>query len=215
MFTGLIAATGTLLNAATESAPRITVALPAAIAGHLNEGGSIAVNGCCVTALKISSDRFSADLAAETLTRTTLGRLPAGAIVNLELPTTAGAPLGGHIVQGHVDGVGRVLALQENSGGDWGLHVLVPTELAHAVLPQGSLALNGISLTIAELEQHAEGVAVRIAVIPHTYRVTNLHTLTAGSEVNIETDVLAKYADRRAGSAPPKITLAYLIANGY
>ena len=223
MFTGLIAATGRVLKSADEGRSRISIELPEEMAGQLSEGGSIAVNGCCLTALDISRHAFSADLAEETRARTTLARLPAGTVVNLELPTPAGAPLGGHVVQGHVDGVGRVLALEEKSGGDWELRILVPKEMAEALLPQGSIAIDGISLTVADIAdiadiaemQVGEEANLRMAIIPHTYAVTNLRTLSAGNEVNIETDILAKYAKLRAESAPSKITLGYLIANGY
>jgi riboflavin synthase len=215
MFTGLIAATGTVLRPAEENAPRISLELPEEMAGQLSEGDSIAVNGCCLTALDIVRNSFSADLAEETMARTTLARLPAGAVVNLELPTAAGAPLGGHIVQGHVDGAGRVLALEKKSGGDWELRVAAPQDLASAILPQGSIAVDGISLTIAEMQQAGEKVNLRMAIIPHTYAATNLRTLRAGIEVNIETDVLAKYAKRREEIAPPEVTLDFLIANGY
>lgn len=218
MFTGLIAATGTVLDLkAGNGTPRLTVSLPREMAEQLSEGGSIAVNGVCLTALEISHDRFSADLAAETLARTTLARLLAGATVNLELPTAAGAPLGGHIVQGHVDGVGRVasLAPATGNGGDWDLRVLVPRALAAVLLPQGSIALDGISLTIAEIENVGEEVLVRAAIIPHTYQMTNLRTLSTGSAVNIETDILANYAARRSTHPPREITLEYLLSNGY
>jgi riboflavin synthase len=204
-----------VLKSAEEHDARIAIRLPEEIARQLSEGGSIAVNGCCLTALEISRNAFSADLAEETMARTTLARLPDGAVVNLELPTAAGAPLGGHIVQGHVDGVGRVLALEKQSGGDWELRVSVPGNLSDALLPQGSVALDGTSLTIADMQQAGDAVHLRMAIIPHTYQVTNLRTLHAGSEVNIETDVLAKYAKRRAESAPSKVTLDSLIANGY
>jgi riboflavin synthase len=215
MFTGLIAATGTVLKPAEENTSRISIELTEKLAGQLSEGSSIAVNGCCLTALDIARNAFSADLAEETRARTTLARLPAGTVVNLEMPTPAGAPLAGHIVQGHVDGIGRVLTLDEKPGGDWDLRISVPKEVADAVLPQGSIAIDGISLTIAEMQQAGEEVHLRVAIIPHTYQVTNLRTLHAGSEVNIETDILAKYAKRRAESAPSNITLGYLIANGY
>jgi riboflavin synthase len=215
MFTGLIAATGTVLRPAEGNAPRISIELPEEMAGQLSEGGSIAVNGCCLTALDISRNRFSADLAEETRVRTTLARLPAGAVVNLELPMQAGAPLGGHIVQGHVDDAGRVLAMEEKSGGDWELRIAVPQDLAGAILPQGSIAVDGISLTIAEMHQAGGEMNLRMAIIPHTYAATNLRTLHAGSEVNIETDVLAKYSKRHDEIAPPKVTLDFLLANGY
>ena len=171
-------------------------------------GDSVAVSGVCLTALDLQSDRFSADLAAETLERTTLGGLATGTVVNLELPTAAGAPLGGHVVQGHVDGIGccwrwRLL------GADWRLRLRVPAELVRYVVAQGSIAVEGISLTVASIV----GDLVEIAIIPHTYAATNLHALTVGSAVNIETDVLGKYAERRAWGV--ELTEAFLIANGY
>lgn len=214
MFTGLIAATGRVVNSAGS---RIAIELPEDMAGQLSEGSSIAVNGCCLTALEISRNGCSADLAEETRARTTLARLPAGTVVNLELPTPAGAPLGGHVVQGHVDGVGRVTELQQKPGGDWTLHLAVRAGLAEAMLPQGSIAVDGISLTVAEKKRVDEEFRLRIAIIPHTYAATNLHALHAGSEVNIETDVLAKYARLHAdvSTGEAKITLEYLVSRGF
>ncbi len=202
MFTGLIEATGTIQSLAGA---RVTVLAPG-IAERLREGDSVSVSGVCLTALDLKSDRFSADLAAETLARTTLGGLKAGATVNLELPTAAGAPLGGHVVQGHVDGTGVLLAL-DPVGADWRLRLRIPAELARYVVPQGSIAVEGISLTVAAIERDE----VSIAIIPHTYSATNLHTLAVGAAVNVEADVLGKYAARQAST----LTEAFLIANGY
>jgi riboflavin synthase len=220
MFTGLIETTGTLLAITpTEGATRITIAAPT-LTSRLNTGDSIAVNGVCLTALSIEPNafppRFSADLAAETIARTTLSRLRPDAIVNLELPTPAGSPLGGHVVQGHVDGTATLLALTPitptAAETDWRLRIQLPEALTRYVVPQGSITIEGISLTVASIL----GNEVEVAIIPHTYAATSLRTLTPGSPLNIEVDVLSKYAERRQNS-PEKFTLTeeYLIANGY
>jgi riboflavin synthase len=220
MFTGLIESTGTVIDVtATAGATRITVAAPA-LTARLNIGDSVAVSGVCLTAVLIEPNafppRFSADLAAETLARTTLGNLRRDAVVNLELPTPAGSPLGGHVVQGHVDGTATLLSLSpihadaaETS--DWRLKLELPATLAQHVVSQGSITVEGISLTVASLH----GNIVEIAIIPHTYAATSLHTLTAGASLNIETDVLARYADRRLSSETFVLTEKYLLANGY
>jgi len=211
MFTGLIEATGTLQALPSpEKATRLTISTP--ISARLREGDSIAVNGVCLTALDIQKERFSADLAAETIARTTLARLAPGSLINLELPTPAGTPLGGHIVQGHVDGVATLLAL-DPVGNDWRLRLRIPDELVRYVAAQGSITVNGISLTVAAIQNDV----VEIAIIPHTYTATNLHALKPGSELNIEVDMLAKYAEkqfieRHKGAG---ITLDEFIAKGY
>ena len=200
-------------------AARLTVAAPG-IAARLQTGDSVSVSGVCLTALAIEPHafppRFSADLALETIERTTLSRLAVASVVNLELPTPAGSPLGGHVVQGHVDGVGTLLALDAVSpgaaGSDWVLRLRLPPTLLRYVVEKGSLTVEGISLTVAAVA----GDEVRIAIIPHTYAATNLHTLQPGDGVNIEVDVLAKYAESRQHiAARPGLTVAYLIANGY
>jgi riboflavin synthase len=221
MFTGLIETTGTLLAIIpTAGATRITIAAPT-LAGRLNTGDSIAVNGVCLTALSIEPNafppRFSADLAAETIARTTLTHLRPDSIVNLELPTPAGSPLGGHIVQGHVDGTATLLSLtpitpSEPRTSDWRLRIQLPETLTRYVVPQGSITIEGISLTVAALLDDV----VEVAIIPHTYAATSLHALTPGSLLNIEVDVLGKYAERQ--QAPKEdftLTEQYLIANGY
>ena len=226
MFTGLIAATGKILSLTpTDGAHRLRVAAPTAMLRQTRTGDSIAVNGVCLTALEIIADEgiFHADLGAETLARTSLAQLAAGTLVNLEHPTPAGTPLGGHVVQGHVDGGGCLLSLEPVTAGanaattDWWLRVVIPPAYARYAAEKGSIAIDGISLTVARVEAVQEDCVVAVNIIPHTYVATNLHTLTSGAPVNIEVDVLAKYAERlvaeRAAQSP--LTLAALIANGY
>jgi riboflavin synthase len=217
MFTGLIEATGNLVSrTATEGATRLVINAPA-FAHRWTLGDSIAVNGVCLTALDAGTPaHFAADLAAETLARTTLDALNAGTTVNLELPTPAGSPLGGHVVQGHVDATGKVISLLPLHPAldmtDWRLIIEIPAQLATQVIPQGSITLDGISLTVARVN----GLQIEIAVIPHTYKATNLHTLRPGDSVNIETDVLAKYAAaQHVASEENWLTADYLLANGY
>jgi riboflavin synthase len=220
MFTGLIETTGTILSVTpTNGATRITIAAPR-LASRLHTGDSIAVNGVCLTALSIEPHafppRFSADLAAETIARTTLSRLHPNTVVNLELPTPAGSPLGGHVVQGHVDGTAILLGLepinpQTLETTDWRLRLHLPGTLAQFVVSQGSITVEGISLTVAAIH----GDVVEIAIIPHTYASTSLHTLTPGAPLNIETDVLARYAERKENEPSFTLTERYLLANGY
>lgn len=221
MFTGLIETTGEVISFVPgEGAARITIAAPA-IAGRLRMGDSAAVSGVCLTALGIEPDafppRFTADLAAETIARTTLSRLGPGSLVNLELPTPAGSPLGGHVVQGHVDGVGTLLELNQVSPGveasDWVMRLRMPEELTRYVVEKGSIAVEGISLTVAGIT----GDEIWIAILPHTYTATNLHTLTPGMGLNLEVDVMAKYAEsrERAEAGKRELTVEYLLANGY
>jgi len=221
MFTGLVQTTGTVLDLQpTGAAMRLIVAAPE-LAGQWKVGDSIAVNGVCLTAIAMEAEdqprpgRFAADLAEETLRRTTLSRLLPGALVNLELPALAGSRLGGHVVQGHVDGTGKLLALlplhPDLDRTDWRLKVEVPASLAGSIIPQGSITLDGISLTVAAVD----GLQIEIAVIPHTYRSTNLHSLLSGTDVNIETDVLSKYAARSVslGSADPAVQSSWTSAS--
>jgi len=224
MFTGIIEQTGTLIGIKeTGGARRITVEAPG-IAGRLREGDSLAVSGVCLTALDVNPTYFYADLAQETLDRTSLGALAAGSKVNLELPTAAGSPLGGHIVQGHVDGTGELIALDpvvpessphfDKQTTDWTLKIRVPENVRAWMVPKGSVAVEGISLTIAAVE----GAVVTIAILPLTYWRTNLHTLSAGVSINIEADVLVKLAHAQMiAQRKPEfdLTEAWLVANGY
>ena len=230
MFTGLVEGMGEVVSFTRGvGAARLTIAVRdgegAGIAARLRTGDSVAVSGVCLTALGIEAHafppRFSADLAVETIARTTLSRLRPGSVVNLELPTPAGSPLGGHVVQGHVDGVGTLVGLDPVIAGgdlsqtDWVLRVRLPEELMRYVVEKGSIAVEGISLTVAGVVPgDGEEAEVTIAIIPHTYGATNLHTLRPGMAVNIEVDVLAKYAESR-GRDVRELTVGYLIANGY
>jgi riboflavin synthase len=248
MFTGLIQTTGTLLAVKpTGGATRLIIAAPQ-LAGRWKIGDSIAVNGVCLTALDMEDadephpGRFAADLAQETLERTNLALLQPGALLNLELPTPAGSPLGGHVVQGHVDATGKLLSLvplrPDIDTSDWRMTIELPPQLVAQVIPQGSITVDGISLTVAKLEPptDADPLCIEIAIIPHTYRNTNLHSKMAGELVNIETDVLSKYAaqqlaaatnattpalleeletDPTAASVHDWLTTEYLLANGY
>lgn len=217
MFTGLVEATGTVLSQTRSDAGiRLTIAAPT-LAPRLNIGDSIAVSGVCLTAKDITPNQFSADLAQETVDRTTLSHLQVSSLVNLELPRPAGSPLGGHIVQGHVDGTATLISLlpihSSTSETDWRLKLRLPADLTRYVVPQGSITVEGISLTVASIQRDE----VEIAIIPHTYWATSLHTLAAGSLLNIEVDILAKYAERQATAkaANAPLSLEYLIANGY
>jgi riboflavin synthase len=213
MFTGLIETTGTVLAVEqTEGSRRIAISAPGIA---LRTGDSIAVSGVCLTAVDIEPSLFHADLAAETVSRTSLSLLAPGTIVNLELPTPAGAPLGGHVVQGHVDATGALLSL-DPIGADWWLRVSVPTQVSRYMVEKGSIAIEGISLTIARWDPGTpEGDVVSVAIIPHTYARTNLHSLTIGQPVNIEADVLIKFLEQRELEAHFDLTVEYLVANGY
>jgi riboflavin synthase len=216
MFTGLIEATGNVVSlTAGAGASRLIVAAPA-LQGRWRTGDSIAVNGVCLTAIPVSVPaHFAADLAAETLARTTLGSLTPGTVVNLELPTPAGSPLGGHVVQGHVDTTATLQSLiplhSDLNTTDWRLTVELPENLRSQVISQGSITLDGISLTVARLEFPL----VEIAIIPHTYESTNLHALQPGARMNVETDVLARYAAQLHSPNEDWLTTGYLLANGY
>jgi len=155
-------------------------------------GVSIAVNGVCLTAVEVGPSHFVMDLAPETLDRSNLGDLAAGSLVNLERPISTAGRLSGHIVQGHVDGTGELLSLEELGDGNWWLRVKVPTALDRYMIHKGSISLDGISLTIAALS----GSVVSVAIIPHTYEVTNLRTRQPGDRINIEVDLIAKYVEK-------------------
>jgi riboflavin synthase len=195
MFTGLVQQTGriaALIKA--NGATRIRISAPG-LASQLKEGDSIAVSGVCLTALLPNHNTFEADLAQETIARTSLSRLAPGALVNLELPTPAGTPLGGHVVQGHVDGTGRLVSSEATAPGseDRWLKIEIPQSLTRYVVEKGSITVEGISLTVAAIA----GTHVTIAIIPHTYQATNLRALKPGDPVNIEVDVLARYGEKQ------------------
>jgi riboflavin synthase len=197
MFTGIIEELGRVVAIEPRGVDaRIVIGARVVIEGT-NQGDSIAVNGVCLTALDITESSFAADCSRETLDRSTLGTLRAGAPVNLERAVTPSTRLGGHIVQGHVDARGRFLGAVDH-GGSWTVRIFYPPEIARYLVFKGSVAVEGISLTIAGLaEDYFE-----IAVIPKTWDVTNFSQLLPGDEVNLEADVIAKYVERIMALGP-------------
>jgi riboflavin synthase len=207
MFTGIVEGTGTVaaLAAADDaSGARLEVEAPF-LAGDLRLGESVAVNGCCLTVAQATAAGFAADLVAETLRRTALGGLAAGDLVNLERPMALGGRLGGHLVQGHVDGVARILD-RAAAGDGQEVRIELPAELQRYVVEKGSVAVDGVSLTVA-------GVGpgwFAVALVPHTLEVTTLGRRRPGDPVQLEVDVVAKYVERlvapwteRAGAPLP------------
>ena len=191
MFTGIIEELGRIraIERRGEDA-RIVIAARTVTEGS-HDGDSISVNGVCLTALEVKADSFTADVSKETLFRSTLGNLEEGSPVNLERAVTPTTRLGGHIVQGHVDARGKFLG-SENHGDSWTFRFAYPQEIGRYLVFKGSVSVEGISLTIANLtDEYFE-----IAVIPKTFEVTNFSQLRPGDEVNLEADVIAKYVER-------------------
>ena len=187
MFSGIVAEVGTVQE---SGAARLRVAAPKAVA-ETAVGGSIAVNGVCLTAIEVVPDAFIAEVMPETLRRTTLGRLVPGDRVNLEPPLKLGEEIGGHLVQGHVDGTGVVVGVREEANARW-VAIDVPDEVARLCVEKGSLAIDGTSLTIARVE----GSRIEVSLIPHTVEQTIAGGYVAGTRVNLEADMLAKYVAR-------------------
>lgn len=191
MFTGIISERGRVAEVASgDDGSALTIAAPATSAS-LTVGGSVAVAGVCLTAVEVGGDAFEVDIVAETLARTTLGALRPGDEVNLESPMEASGRFDGHIVQGHVDGVGEVLSVAPEGDGVR-VAIAVPDRLARYVVEKGSLCVDGVSLTVAGVE----GSIASVALIPHTLEVTTLGRLNPGRMVNLEVDVIAKYVER-------------------
>jgi riboflavin synthase len=191
MFTGLIEEVGTVVALrATGEAKQLEIAAPK-LAGGIRIGDSIAINGCCLTVTSRDGHRFTFDVLQESLDRTNLKNLQPESRVNLELALSAGRRLGGHFVQGHVDCAARILALNE-AGADLRLEIELPSEFAQYIAYKGSIAVNGISLTVAEVLPKSFAVWI----IPHTRAQTNLATARRGDLVNLEFDLLAKYVER-------------------
>jgi riboflavin synthase len=191
VFTGLVADLGTVEELErTEAGARLTIA--AALAGELHPGDSVAVNGVCLTATDVRADhRFLADAMNETLARSTLGALAPGDRVNLELPLRASDRLGGHVVQGHVDGVGELVEMVDD-GIARRMTVAAPDEVLRYVVGKGSIAVDGVSLTVVDVEDRS----FTVSLIPETWERTNLGTMIPGHTLNLEVDVLAKYVEK-------------------
>jgi riboflavin synthase len=215
MFTGIIEHLGTVDSLKLHAhGGRLTIHGPS-VAPHLAIANSIAVNGCCLTVVALENERFSADLSAETLRKTSLGEWKAGLRVNLEQPMTAGKEFGGHFVLGHVDTIGRVVRL-EPEGENWWYGVEVPESFARSIVPQGSIAIDGISLTVARWN----GRVAQIAIVPFTSEHTNVRDKKIGDAVNLEGDVLGKYVERylearRAAKPAAGFSLEQLVAQGF
>jgi riboflavin synthase len=197
MFTGIVEELGRVVSLDTkETGARLTIAC-SAILQDASIGASIAVNGACLTAVELAENQFSADLAPETLKRTNLGDLKPGSPVNLERPLRANSRLDGHFVLGHVDGVATVVSIEQLGEDNWWLRIELPPELSRYVVMKGSLAIDGISLTVAEIDREVVG----FTIIPHTYEHTTLHAYGGGSRVNIEVDILAKHLEKLVAAA--------------
>ncbi len=213
MFTGIIEEVGKIVGVTEQRGKRQITISCSRILPELHTGDSVAVSGVCLTAINLTAHSFSADLAEETWTRTSLSRLKPNAVVNLELPMRADGRFGGHIVQGHVDGTGRILSLDtiENAA-DYRLSIEIPQSISRYVLAQGSICIEGISLTVAGLD----GNRVEVAIIPHTIEVTNLQSLKKGDLVNLEVDMIAKYVEKMMRpSVSHSITIKELVRQGF
>ena len=214
MFTGIVEEVGKVRRLDTQSTgARLEVGCRKVLEGA-KSGCSIAVNGVCLTAVDLRAESFSADLAPETLLRTSLGDLLSGSEVNLERPLAVGDRLSGHIMQGHVDSTAEFLSLDHLGDGNWWLKVKVTEELDRYLVWKGSVALDGISLTVASLNDRVLGVTI----VPHTYENTALRRKRAGYRVNVECDVLAKYVEKlmeRVERGPMGMKLARLKELGY
>lgn len=214
MFTGIVEEVGRVTRIEQRGENRrITVSAQNTPKG-LKSGDSVAVSGVCLTALDIKPESFCADLAPETWVRTSFSRIHEGALVNLELPMKADGRFGGHIVQGHVDGVGKFLALERiaDSENFW-LRIELPREIEKYTVYKGSISIEGISLTVAKLE----GRSCTVAIIPHTVEMTNLNSLQPGDPVNLEADLIAKYVEKMMTSEPPQssLTVEELVRQGF
>jgi riboflavin synthase len=214
MFTGIVEEVGrvTSIERLGENR-RITVEVRN-IPRELKTGDSVAVSGVCLTAIGIKRDSFCADLAPETWVRTSFSRMKEGALVNLELPMKADGRFGGHIVQGHVDGVGKLIALEciADSENFW-LRIELPREVEKYTVYKGSICIEGISLTVAKLE----GAVCTVAIIPHTVEMTNLKSLKATDPVNLEADLIAKYVEKMmsGATAESSLTIEELVQQGF
>jgi riboflavin synthase len=214
MFTGIVEHVGRIETLEKSLAGARLRVQAGPLGASLAVAGSVAVNGCCLTVVEMADNVFAADLSSETLQRTAFGEMKPGARVNLERPLTAGKEFGGHFVQGHVDAVGRVAHLAQQ-GSSWWLAVRLPAEIERYVAMKGSIAIDGISLTVANLD---DGL-VEVAIIPFTYANTNLQALIVGDAVNLEADILAKYVEKllqtRRAPVPSRLSVERLVEEGF
>ena len=220
MFTGIIEEVGTVARISQEGENRRITVEAASTPRELKTGDSVSVSGVCLTALDIQPNSFSADLAPETWTRTSFSRLREGARVNLELSMQANGRFGGHMVQGHVDAVGKLISLDRIEDSDnWWLKIEIPDEIERYTVFKGSISIEGISLTVADLDKNSSRskCICKIAVIPHTVAMTNLGSLKPGDAINLEADLIAKYVEKmmKRDSSPSAITIKELVRQGF
>jgi riboflavin synthase len=214
MFTGIVEEVGRVTRIEQRKENRRITVTANNVPRDLKIGYSVAVNGVCLTALDIKPESFCADLAPETWARTSFSRMHEGALVNLELPMKADGRFGGHIVQGHVDGVGKLVALERIADSEnWWLRIELPRDVEKYTVHKGSISIEGISLTVARLE----GRTCTVAIIPHTVGMTNLNSLKRGDPVNLEADVIAKYVEKmmRSELAESSLTVEELVRQGF
>ncbi|MBI3644440.1 MAG: riboflavin synthase [Acidobacteriales bacterium] len=214
MFTGIVEEVGIVTKLDQRGQNRRVTIEATNAAKDLRPGHSVAVSGVCLTALDIKPKSFCADLAPETWERTSFSRIHEGALVNLELPMKADGRFGGHIVQGHVDGVGTLIAFDRIADSEnWWLHVEIPSDVEKYTVFKGSISIEGISLTVAKLEKNR----CTIAIIPHTVELTNLGSLKPGDPVNLEADLIAKYVEKMMKGEPAENTLSVeeLVKQGF
>jgi riboflavin synthase len=214
MFTGIVEEVGCVTRIEQNGENRRITVAASEVPKELKPGDSVAVSGVCLTALDIQPGSFSADLAPETWERTSFSRMHKGALVNLELPMKANGRFGGHVVQGHVDGVGKVIALERIADSDnWWLRIELPRDVEKYTVHKGSISIEGISLTVAKLD----GRICTIAIIPHTVEMTNLNSLKAGDPVNLEADLIAKYVEKMMRNEPAEssLTIEELVRQGF
>lgn len=214
MFTGIVEEVGRIARIEQKGENRRITIEAKNTPKELKTGDSVSVSGVCLTSLDIHPTSFCADLAPETWVRTSFSRVKEGAHVNLELPMKADGRFGGHIVQGHVDGTGKMIAFDRIPDSEnWWLHVEIPEELDKYVVYKGSIAIEGISLTVAKLENRR----CTVAIIPHTVEMTNLATLKPGDPVNLETDLIAKYVEKmmHGESSNSSLTVEELVRQGF
>lgn len=214
MFTGIVEEVGRVTKIEQhEENRRITIAAYCS-PKELETGNSVSVSGVCLTALDIKPGSFCADLAPETWVRTSFSRIHEGALVNLELPMKADGRFGGHIVQGHVDGVGKLISFERIADSEnWWLEIELPDDVEKYTVYKGSISIEGISLTVAKLAKNR----CTIAIIPHTVEMTNLHSLKPGDPVNLEADLIAKYVEKmtRREPAESSLTIEDLVEQGF
>ncbi|MFZ2086528.1 MAG: riboflavin synthase [Candidatus Sulfotelmatobacter sp.] len=214
MFTGIVEEVGRVTRIEQHGENRRITITATNTPKELKPGNSVAVSGVCLTALDIKPGSFCADLAPETWVLTSFSRMHEGALVNLELPMKADGRFGGHIVQGHVDGVGRLIALERIADSEnWWLRIELPGEIEKYTVYKGSISIEGISLTVAKLE----GRSCTIAIIPHTVEMTNLNSLRPGDPVNLEADLIAKYVEKMMSSeaVESSLTVEELVRQGF